>query len=319
MPSEPLTISVIDSHTEGEPTRVVTGGFPKLDGDDISGKLEHFRNHYDHLRSAIVNEPRGHSAIVGALLLEPSDPDNDCGVIFFNNVGFLKMCGHGTIGLVRTLEHLGRTVPGDLKIETIAGVVGAHLHGDGSVTIRNVASRRVSKGAEVHVEGFGIVTGDIAWGGNWFFLISEHPFEISPSNIPEMTAFTESVMRSLRESGISGDDGARIDHVELFTPSDDADSRNFVLCPGGEYDRSPCGTGTSAKVACLYEDGKLAEGEVWIQESVVGSRFEASVEIVDGTIIPSIRGTAHIVSVSDLIIAPEDPFAYGIPQTGGSR
>lgn len=319
MPDTPLTIYVIDSHTEGEPTRVVTGGFPALEGSGPAEKLVFFRERFDHLRSAIVNEPRGHSAIVGALLLEPHDPANDCAVIFFNNAGYLGMCGHGTIGLVRTLEFLGKASPGKLAIETPVGTVGAELHDDGAVTISNVPSYRLEKDVTVNVPGFGDVSGDVAWGGNWFYLVNDHPFEIDPAEIGKMTAFTTAVKRALAANKITGSDGAEIDHVEVFTSSESADSRNFVLCPGGEYDRSPCGTGTSAKVACLFADGKLKEGEVWVQESVIGSRFEASVEITDGKIIPSIRGTAHIVSKAELIIDPRDPFAYGIPQAKGEK
>jgi 4-hydroxyproline epimerase len=312
----PLIIDVVDSHTEGEPTRVVTGGFPWLEGSDPALKLAYFRERFDHLRSAVVNEPRGHSAVVGALLLEPDDPSSTCGVIFFNNVGFLNMCGHGTIGLVRTLEHLGSIGAGTYSIETPVGIVTAELNPDGSVAIRNVPSYRLEKARTVSVGGFGEVTGDVAWGGNWFFLIEDHPFEIIPTNIGAMTEFTEAVKRALAAGGITGEDGAEIDHIEIFSKSDTADSRNFVLCPGGEYDRSPCGTGTSAKAACLYADGKLKEGGIWTQESVVGSRFQASVEVVDGKIIPSIRGTAHIVAESRLIISGDDPFRYGIPQGG---
>lgn len=314
MPNAPLTISVIDSHTEGEPTRVVTRGFPLLEGATLKEKLEDFRNNLDQLRSAVVNEPRGHSAIVGALLLEPSDPENDCAVIFFNNAGYLGMCGHGTIGLVRTLEHVGELRPGPVGIETVVGLVTAELHEDGSVTVRNVPSYRFKKDIGVNVVGYGEVTGDIAWGGNWFFLIDKHPFEIGPAATGEMTGFTTSVKHALAANGITGENSAEIDHIEIFSNSDTADSRNFVLCPGNDYDRSPCGTGTSAKVACLYEDGKLKEGETWVQESVIGSRFEASFELVDGKVVPSIRGTAHVVSKAELIVSTDDPFAFGIPQ-----
>ncbi|REJ79513.1 MAG: hydroxyproline-2-epimerase [Acidobacteria bacterium] len=312
MTLEPLTISVLDSHTEGEPTRVVTGGFPELSGSDMKAKLGSFERDYDQLRSAIIAEPRGHSAMVGALLLDPIDPENDCGVIFFDNAGYLGMCGHGTIGLVRTLEYIGEADPGTLNIETVVGVVSAELHSDGSVSVRNVPSYRLEKGVPVGVPGFGEVKGDIAWGGNWFFLIEEHPFEIGPSTIGEMTAFTTAVKNALADKGLTGEGGAEIDHVELFSQSETADSRNFVLCPGNDYDRSPCGTGTSAKIACLYADGKLDEGEKWFQESVIGSRFEASFEIVEGKLIPTIRGTARVTSRAELIIDPNDPFAHGI-------
>ncbi|MCO6512633.1 MAG: proline racemase family protein [Aridibacter famidurans] len=314
MPNDPLIISVIDSHTEGEPTRVVTSGFPLLQGESLKEKLADFRTNLDHLRSAVVNEPRGHSAIVGALLLEPSDPSNDCAVIFFNNAGYLGMCGHGTIGLVRTLEYLGEVRPGPVAIETVVGIVTAELHEDGSVTVRNVPSYRYQKEVTVNVVGYGEVTGDIAWGGNWFFLIDKPPFEIGHAAIGEMTGFTTAVKNALAANGITGERGTEIDHIEIFSNSENADSRNFVLCPGNDYDRSPCGTGTSAKVACLYEDGKLKEGEKWIQESVIGSRFEASFELVDGKVVPSIRGTAHVVSKAELIVSSDDPFAFGIPQ-----
>jgi 4-hydroxyproline epimerase len=211
---------------------------------------------------------------------------------------------------------MGKIGPGKHSIETVVGTVGAELNPDGSVTIRNVPSYRFAKDVTVAVDGYGPVTGDVAWGGNWFYLIEEHPLKIDAGNIARLTNFTSAVKCALEREEISGEDGAEIDHIEIFSKSDTADSRNFVLCPGAEYDRSPCGTGTSAKAACLYADGKLKEGETWVQESVIGSRFEASVEVVDGKIIPSIRGSAHIVAESQLIISNDDPFRYGIPQGG---
>ncbi len=304
-------IRVIDSHTAGEPTRVVLFGFPDLGKGTMAERLEVFRASFDHLRNAIVNEPRGHSAIVGALLCEPSDYRCGAGVIFFNNVGFLKMCGHGTIGLVKTLQFLNRIKLGKTRIETPVGIVEADLDADGFVSITNVPSYRFAKSVEVEVENYGKVRGDIAWGGNWFFLIEEHLLKLELSNLQQLTDFTSSVRHALNQNKITGADEQEIDHIELFSKTENADSRNFVLCPGIEYDRSPCGTGTSAKLACLYEDGKLREGESWRQESIIGSIFEGKVKIVDGKIIPIIRGNAFITGDNELILDENDPFCYG--------
>ncbi len=305
-------IRVIDSHTGGEPTRVVIQGFPDLGNGPMADRLEIFRREHDHLRSAIVREPRGHDAVVGALLCEPVDPDSAAGVIFFNNVGYLGMCGHGTIGLVKTLEYLNRISTGTHTIETPVGNINAALNPDGSVTITNVASYRTRKSVSVDVDGYSTVTGDVAYGGNWFFLVGDHGKAIELENLHELTAFSVAIRNSLRSNNITGDNEAEIDHIELFSPTPTADSRNFVLCPGIEYDRSPCGTGTSAKLACLYADSKLREGEVWRQESVIGSLFEGSVAIKDNRIIPSIKGNAFVTAEIELILDPNDPFRYGI-------
>ncbi|NNF00318.1 MAG: hydroxyproline-2-epimerase [Pyrinomonadaceae bacterium] len=305
-------IHVIDSHTAGEPTRVVLSGFPDLGNGSIADRLEIFRNDFDHLRSAILREPRGHDAIVGALLCEPSDETCIAGVIFFNNVGYLNMCGHGTIGLIKTLEHLGRIGKGIHRIETPVGIVEAELDTDGAVSIENVASYRYRKDVEIEIDGDEKVKGDIAWGGNWFFLIEDHPMSLEPTSIQELTRYSSSVRKALKIAEITGENGQEVDHIELFSPAKNADSRNFVLCPGAEFDRSPCGTGTSAKLACLYEDGKLKEGEIWTQESIIGSSFEGHVKIVDGNIIPVIKGAAFVTAESELILSKNDPFRFGI-------
>ncbi len=305
-------IKAIDSHTGGEPTRVVTAGFPDLGGGAMAERLEIFKRDHDRLRSAIVREPRGHDAVVGALLCEPVDTNSAAGVIFFNNVGYLGMCGHGTIGLVKTLEHMGRIAAGHHKIETPVGTVEANLNADGTVTITNIASYRHAKDVTVQVEGFGPVTGDVAYGGNWFFLIGHHPLTLELKYLEKLTDFSARVRNALVKNNITGADGAEIDHIELFSPTENADSRNFVLCPGIEYDRSPCGTGTSAKLACLYADGKLAIGETWRQESIIDSVFEGTVNIVDRKIIPSIRGSAFVTAEIELILNPNDPFCFGI-------
>ena len=309
--NETKRIRVIDSHTGGEPTRVVIDGFPPVAGS-MKQRLDTFRREHDKLRSAIVREPRGHDAVVGALLCEPSAKDAIAGVIFFNNVGYLGMCGHGTIGLIKTLEYMGRISAGKHKIETPVGVVEAELNDDGSVTISNIPSYRFARNVEIQVPEYGRVTGDVAWGGNWFFLISDHDRTINLANLKQLTDYSVAVRKALIENYVTGANGAEIDHVELFAPTPTADSRNFVLCPGLEYDRSPCGTGTSAKMACLFADGKLKEGQIWRQESVVGSIFEGQIRVDGDRVIPMIRGTASITAEIDLILDPNDPFCFGI-------
>ena len=307
-------VRVVDSHTGGEPTRLVVAGGPDLGGGSLADRLIRFRNYHDDFRSAVVNEPRGSDVVVGALLSEPSDSAAVAGVIFFNNVGYLGMCGHGTIGLVASLAHMGEIGPGEHRIETPVGVVSATLHENGEVTVNNVSSYRRAAGVAVDVPGFGTIRGDIAWGGNWFFLVEDHGFELTLKNVEPLTEFTWAVRRALNAAGITGDEEHEIDHIELFSPSKlpGVNSKNFVLCPGKAYDRSPCGTGTSAKLACLYESGKIREHEVWRQESIVGSVFEGKVAVRDGRVYPSITGTAFVNSEAELILDPRDPFCNGI-------
>ncbi len=307
-------IRVIDSHTGGEPTRIIIEGGPVLTGDTIAEKRLDFTANFDHYRSAVVQEPRGSDVLVGGILVKSANPECVSGIIFFNNAGMLYMCGHGTIGLVSTLAYLGELGPGDHKFDTPVGVVSAHLFEDGRVAVQNVPSYRYRKDVPVDVPGIGPVKGDIAWGGNWFFLISEHGQSLVIENVEALTNYTWKIRLALEAAGISGVDGGLIDHIELFSPSpnSDADSRNFVLCPGKAYDRSPCGTGTSAKLACLASDGKLLPGEVWRQESIIGSIFEGSFQESAEGVIPTIIGTASITSDSTLILDSADPFCWGI-------
>jgi Proline racemase len=312
---------VIDSHTGGEPTRVVLSGGPDLGAGPLAERRERFARDFDAFRSAVVCEPRGSDVLVGALLVPPTDPTCAAGVIFFNNVGYLGMCGHGTIGLVVTLAHLGRIAPGEHRIETPVGVVTTRLHDDGrSVSVTNVPAYRLATGVRVPVPGYDVtVTGDVAWGGNWFFLTMDHGQRLDADNVAALTAFSLAVRRGLEAAGITGADSAEIDHVELVGPPADpaqADSRNFVLCPGGAWDRSPCGTGTSAKLACLHADSKLRPGNAWRQESVLGSVFSGTLsEGPNGALLPTITGTAHVTAESTLLLYPDDPFRDGIPTT----
>ena len=309
-----MKVRVIDSHTGGEPTRIIVSGGPDLGLGSMSERREVFRRQFDRFRAAAVNEPRGSDAVVGALLCEPCEHSHAAGVIFFNNVGYLNMCGHGSIGLVATLAYLGRIQTGHHRIETPVGTIDAELHADGRVTIGNVPSYRFRKDVTVRVESFGPVTGDVAWGGNWFFLSPGSPVPIDLDHIDQLTDYTWRIRQALVREGFTGENGAEIDHVEIFAEprSKGAHSRNFVLCPGKAYDRSPCGTGTSAKLACLYADGKLKEGEEWRQESVVGSEFSGRVEIVNGEIRPFITGSAFVNAEADLILDEADPFCWGI-------
>ena len=306
-------IQVIDSHTGGEPTRLVVGGFPDLGAGSMAERKAVLAARFDDWRAATVLEPRGNDVIVGALLCEPVSRDAAAGVIFFNNTGYLNMCGHGTIGLVVTLAHMGRIQPGVHRIETPVGDVTATLHDDGTVSVRNVPAYRHLKQVAVEVPGYGSVRGDVAWGGNWFFLVNDHGQRIALDNVALLTDFTGKMRHALAAQGITGKAGGEIDHIELFAPdTQGADSRNFVLCPGNAYDRSPCGTGTSAKLACLAADGKLAPGAPWRQASVIGSTFEASYAEEGEHIIPTLRGSAYVCAEATLLINDSDPFAWGI-------
>ncbi|MCP1418641.1 4-hydroxyproline epimerase [Pseudomonas laurylsulfativorans] len=305
-------VHVIDSHTGGEPTRLVMSGLPQLAGRTMAEKRDTFREQHDPWRRACLLEPRGNDVLVGALYCEPVSPDATCGVIFFNNAGYLGMCGHGTIGLVNSLQHLGHIEPGEHKIDTPVGPVSATLHEDGNVTLRNVPAYRYRQQVPVEVPGHSRVYGDIAWGGNWFFLVSDHGQALQMDNVDFLTEYTWAMLKALEDQGIHGEDGALIDHIELFADDDHADSRNFVMCPGKAYDRSPCGTGTSAKLACLAADGKLAAGERWVQASITASQFIGSYEWAGERIIPFITGRAYMTADSTLLIDEQDPFAWGI-------
>ena len=316
----PETIRVVDSHTEGEPTRVVVEGWPPPSGATMEERRRDMKERFDPLRRAVLCEPRGHEAVVGALLTPPVDPGSLAGVVFFDNAAYLGMCGHGTIGVVRTLEYLGRLRPGPVALDTPAGTVRAELAADGSVAIENVPAFRHASDVAVEVPGVGRVVGDVAYGGNWFFIT---PFggALAPSNIGELTRVTRAIGETLRREGVTGAGGAEVDHVILLGSSDraDADRKNFVLCPGAAYDRSPCGTGTSATMAMLHARGELALGQVWRQESIIGSLFEGWLSERGSDLVPHVRGTAFVTGESTLRFDPRDPFRLGIPLAAPQR
>jgi len=309
------TMRVIDSHTGGEPTRVIIEGGPDLGDGSLAARRDRFRTRFDRFRTATACEPRASDVVVGAILVPPEQAGSTTGVIFFNNVGYLGMCGHGTIGVVATLAHLGRIEPGVHRIDTPVGTVTTELHADGRVSVTNVASWRAVKGLRVDVPGIGTVVGDVAYGGNWFFLTADHGLSLSVTSAAALSDYSARVRDAVNAQG-----HPEVDHLELFGDASDAtaDARSFVLCPGNAYDRSPCGTGTSAKLACLAADGKLAEHAPWVQESIIGSRFTASYRWLDlssGRIEPTIRGEAFVNADSMLVLDPSDPFCWGIGES----
>ena len=306
---------VIDSHTEGEPTRVIIDGGPDLGSGSVADRAQRLREDHSWIYAATLAEPRGHDAMVGAILVPPTDPSCVAGVIYFNTVGNLGMCGHATIGLTATLAHLGRLSPGTHKIETPVGVVSSQLLNRNTVRVTNVESYRHQKGITVDVPGIGPITGDVAWGGNWFFLTDFDQIDLCLDNVAALTAAATNIRAALHQAGVTGADRAEIDHIELFGPpkTTAGHGRNFVLCPGGAYDRSPCGTGCSAKLACLAADGKLAAGTNWRQESVIGSAYDCSfVGHPSGGIVATIQGQAFIASEATLLFDEGDPFRGGI-------
>ena len=349
-----LKIPFLDSHTGGEPTRLITSLPFDLGTGSVADKLSTLKKDHDDLRRTVLLEPRGSDVLVGAYLVPPADPTCQFGVIYFNNVGYLGMCGHGTIGLIASLAYLGKVQPGIIRIETPVGVVEATLHpmslrgasdserrhlhrtqvqvsnlpineevasGEGhrprndmypnKVSVQNIPAYRHLTHIPVTVDGK-TVHGDVAYGGNWFFLVHDHGLEVNMQNLEALTDFSWRVREQLIANGITGANGAEIDHVELFASTPEADSKSFVLCPGKAYDRSPCGTGTSAKLACLYGDGKLQVGQIWKQQSVVGSIFEGSIQIQDNRIIPTITGEAWVMSEGTILVDERDPFGSGI-------
>jgi 4-hydroxyproline epimerase len=311
--SFPASVEVVDSHTEGEPTRVVLGGWPQPAGATMAERRSFLLREQDALRAGVVCEPRGHDAMVGALLTPPVAAGSVCGVVFFNNAGGLWMCGHGLIGVVTTLAHLDRIGPGRVSIDTPVGTVAATLDREGAVTFENVPAMCSALDVEVQVPGHGAMRGDVAWGGNWFFLCEAPGIELELRAVRRLTELTRAIRDAVASSVVTGANGEPIDHIELFGPPTrpDADSRNFVLCPGDAYDRSPCGTGTSAKLAALWRRGKLRPGQRWRQESITGSVFTGWIEERAGQAIPHIRGRAWIVGRSTLLFADGDPFRHG--------
>ncbi|WP_170574225.1 proline racemase family protein [Ruegeria atlantica] len=306
---------VIDSHTGGEPTRVILDGAPDLGSGPLADRALRLATEHEGFYRSIMLEPRGQPAMVGALLVEPVDPSCVTGVIYFDVDAVLGMCGHGTIGLTVTLAHLGQIGVGRHKIETPAGIVTVELHDANTVTVTNVESRRVHRNVALDVPGYGPVSGDVAYGGNWFFIVEPSPIPVEAANIRQLTDMTVAIREASIAQGIGGEQGEPIDHVifQDTSPDPGVHSRNFVLCPDDNYDRSPCGTGSSARLACLAADGRLAPGDEIVQHSVIGSAYRLSYQPgPNGGVIPSITGQAHIMAEATLIFDANDPFKTGI-------
>jgi len=313
----PARLRVIDSHTLGEPTRLVIdeawAGLP-LGAGSVRQRRDVFRERCDHLRRALVADPRGVEALVGVVLVPPADPGCDLGAFYFNRVGYLDMCGHATLGLAVSLGHLGRITPGAFRLETPAGIVGVEWHGGTAATFQGVPPRRIHRDLAVTLDDGATVTGDVATSGLWFFISRDHGLPLEPAAIPRLREKAWAIRRALEAAGITGDAGETIDHVVLLGPAHEPghDARNFVLCPDGAFDRSPCGTATSALVGCLHEDGRLAEGTVWRQESILGGLYEATIRRVGGVLVPSVRGNAWVSAETMLQFAADDPYRTGL-------
>lgn len=305
---------VIDSHTGGEPTRVILEGGPDLGTGPLAERARRLAEDHAPFWRGLASEPRGQAAMVGALLVPPVDAGASAGVIFFDAAAVIGMCGHGTIGLVVTLAHLGRIGPGRHLVETPAGPVIADLHDGNTVTVTNVESRRVGAGVTVEVDGYGTVTGDLAYGGNWFFIVENSPLPVERAAIRPLTDLAAAIRAATAAQGVTGERGEPVDHVVLLAPSPRAGiaARAFTLCPDDTYDRSPCGTGSSARLACLAADGRLAPGEEIVQESVTGSTFRLSFAPgPNGGVLPRITGQAWILADSRMVFQDGDPLRAG--------
>lgn len=285
-------------------------------GQTMAERRAEFSRSFDCYRRAIVCEPRGSDVLVGALLTEPVTEGSLAGVIFFNNIGMLGMCGHGMIGVAATLRYQQNIEMGTYQLDTPVGPVQFTWLEGGQVRLQNVPSYRYAADVALRLAGDRVVHGDIAWGGNWFYICEDHGLQLELSNAPQLRQLCDEIRQQLFRDGLTGEGGLAIDHIELSGPPSDvrrADSKNFVLCPGGAYDRSPCGTGTSAKVACLAARGELAAGQVYRQEGIVGGVFHASYRALDNhRIQPTIEGLAHIIAAGELLLDPQDPFRMGI-------
>ena len=305
-----IRIGVIDSHTGGMPTRAIVDGFPKLAGATVAERRDDLERRFDALRRAIVMEPRGSEPMVAALLGPPDSADAAASVIFFDRTDVLGMCGHGAIGVVQTLRALGRIDVGRQRLDTPAGTVEAECLEDGRVRLVNVPSRRLAAGVELAVAGLGRVTGDVAYGGNVFFLATSPDVDLGQP-LDALHVVAQAIQQACSESAAERPLLGKVNHIELMgePTNSNAHARNFVLCPSGAYDRSPCGTGTSAKIACLAVEGKLAPGQEWVQESITGSLFTATyawIDMAQGIVVPTITGEAEIFAEGCLLFRADE-------------
>ena len=327
-------IQAVDSHTAGEPTRIVTGGLPPLAGASMAEKRTILQRDHDGLRRALVLEPRGHDAIVLAYLLPPCTPGAHLGVVFANDAGYLGMCGHGAIGVATVAVAMGMVAAvepvTEVVLDTPAGVVPCRVAVAGgkvkSVTITNVPSFLFAQRVVVPVHGFGKVAADIAYGDNWFAFVEADQLGlmVEKTHLPVLMQAATAVREALVREGVRGRHPERsgdeiVDHVKLFAPlaGDEPGARALTLCPGAAYDRSPCGTGTSAKLAVLHAKGELEIGAWFRSQSVLATEFRARVvrETRVGphpAIVPEVTGSAWITGFPTFVLDPEDPCRFGI-------
>jgi proline racemase len=323
--------SAVDSHTEGMPTRVITGGVPVLPGATMLERKLHFEEHLDDLRLLLMREPRGHGAMSGAILQPPTRDDADWGVLFIEVSGCLPMCGHGTIGVATVLVECGMvevTEPETLvRLDTPAGLVVVRVAVDGgrarSVTLRNVPAFLAARDRVVEVDGWGSVTYDMAYGGNFYALVDAASVGVTvdPEQAGRLIACGADIMAAINATDrpvhpedprISG-----CHHVVLHEPgADGADAKAATSIHPGWLDRSPCGTGTSARLAALHARGELAVGDPFVNESVIGTRFTGRIaqetEVAGRpAVVPEITGRAWITAMGQYLLDPEDPFPAG--------
>lgn len=311
---------VIDSHTEGEPTRVILSGGPDLGSGSLAERANILATEHQEFYRSVVSEPYGQEAMVGVMLVEPVNSECVAGVVYFDAASVIGMCGHGTIGVAVTLAHMGKIDIGTHKIETPVGIVEVTLSNQNTVTVKNVDSYRTQKRVSVDVKGIGNVVGDIAYGGNWFFLVDDSPTPVLPNNIRGLTEAGIAIREAIHAQGITGENNGIIDHIVLYGPAltQKGHTRNFVLCPDNAYDRSPCGTASSARLACLAADKLLLAGHDIHQESTIGSSYTLSYQNTisptspKGSITPAITGQAFITREATLIHNPNDPLKNGI-------
>ncbi|MAU16422.1 MAG: hydroxyproline-2-epimerase [Muricauda sp.] len=327
------TFFCVDAHTCGNPVRVVAGGGPNLVGRDMSEKRQHFLREYDWIRRGLMFEPRGHDMMSGSILLPPHDPENDFAILFIETSGCLPMCGHGTIGTITVAIEEGLIeprVPGKVRMEAPAGLVEIAYGQTGKkvdwVKLVNVKSYLAAENLTIECPELGELTFDVAYGGNFYAIVDPQP---NFSGVQDFTAsqiiqFSQVVRRAINdkypdlfvhpENPTIRDVSHMMWTGEPLDPS--SSGRNAVFYGEKAIDRSPCGTGTSARMAQLYAKGKLKLGESFVHESFIGSTFVGKVEeetVLDGklAIVPSIQGWAQVTGYNNIIIDDDDPYAHG--------
>lgn len=325
-------IFAVDSHTMGEPTRVVIGGIKPIPGKTMAEKREYLRAHFDHIRTALMLEPRGHNDMFGSILMEPTDPQADLGIVFMDGAGYMNMCGHGTIGAVTVALEMGllelKEPVTKVTFDTPSGLVFATAETEEgavkSVRVENVPSFLYREGCQIDVPGIGRIPIDIAFGGNFFALVeADHiHLRIAPENADKLVEIGMCILRQVnREVEVNHptkDHLRSVDLVEIheLVEGPKVHGRNVVVFGEGQVDRSPCGTGTCAKMAMLFAKGKLGLEEDFVHESIIGTTFSGRLlrQTVVGDIpavIPEIKGQAFITGIQQFVIDPTDPLKYG--------